>query len=110
MELHELQERWANELDVAETFLPDEPMAALDATRAVTLEIERFVDEAPGARVELALLLSRAHFALARSLETSGRWLAGCAERGRRHQQREIDLAALPMGAMRNPRPPRVSG
>jgi hypothetical protein len=110
MELHELQERWTQRLDVAETHVANEPMAALDATRAVALEIEGFLDAAPGAQDELALLLTRARSALARSHEASARWLAASAERGRRHQKRELDLVALPMHAMRNPWPPRVSG
>jgi hypothetical protein len=110
MELSELRERWAKQLDVAETFLPNEPMAALDANRTVALEIERFIGDAPGTREELGSLLSRARVALSRSQEASARWLASAAERGRRRQTRELDLAALPMRAMRSPWPPHARG
>jgi hypothetical protein len=109
MELHDLQEQWSKQLDVAETFLPNEPMAALDATRAVTLEIEHYVREAPYAREDLAQLLARARAALARSQTLSARWQANAAARGHHHQRRELELAALPMRAMRSPWPPRVS-
>jgi len=110
MDMHETQERWAKQLDVAETFLPDEPMAAFDQMRSVVADIERFVDTAPDPGGELSLLLSRARASLARSQEASSRWLASSAERGRRRQQRELELVARPMSAMRSPWPPHVSG
>jgi len=110
MNTHEMQERWAKQLDVAETFLPDEPMAALDQMRSVVAEIDRFIGAAPEPGGELSLLLSRARASLARSHEASSRWLASSAERGRRRQQRELDLASRPMSAMRSPWPPHVSG
>ena len=110
MNTHEMQERWAKQLDVAETFLPDEPMAALDQMRSVVADIERVVDTARDPDGELSLLLSRARASLARSQEASSRWLASSAERGRRRQQREIELVSRPMSAMRSPWPPHVSG
>jgi hypothetical protein len=111
MELHEMPERWAKQLEVAETFLPDEPMAAFDQTRAIVREIERFIQEVPDTRRgELSLLLTRARASLARSQEASSRWLASAAERGRRHQRRELEAVGQPMRAMRNPWPPHVSG
>jgi hypothetical protein len=106
MDLHEAKQRWARELDLAETFLPDEPIAALDLIRETTREIEARLEATPDARDELSLLLARARTALARSEQVSERWLASSAERGRRRQAREIELAGLPLRAMRSPWPP----
>jgi hypothetical protein len=110
MDMHEMQERWAKQLDVAETFLPNEPTAALDQMRSVVAEIERFIGAAHEPGGELSLLLSRARASLSRSQEATSRWLANSAERGRRRQQRELDLVSRPMSAMRSPWPPHVSG
>ncbi len=110
MDMHEMQERWAKQLDVAETFLPNEPRAGFDQMRSVVAEIEGFIDTAPDPGGELSLLLSRARASLARSQEASSRWLASSAERGRRRQQRELELVSRPMSAMRSPWPPHVSG
>jgi hypothetical protein len=110
MDLHELQEHWDKELGVAETFLPNEPMAALDATREIAAEIEREMEAHPESRKALSLQLAQARAALAVSHAASERWLAACAERARRWHVHELERAGLPMWKLRNPWPPRVSG
>jgi hypothetical protein len=110
MDLHELQEHWEKELGIADSFLPNEPMAALDATRTIAAEIEQHMEAHPESHERLGLLRAQAHAALAVSHAASERWLAACADRARRWHVHELERAELPMWKLRSPWPPRVSG
>lgn len=105
MNLNELTERWEKDLGVAESFLPNEPMGALSATRVIADEIEGYIGAHPDAGRALTSLLARAHAALARSRNASERWLAAAAERNRRYREHEQRRATLPMDDLRAPWP-----
>lgn len=111
MDYESAKRAWAEQLELAESFLQTDPTAARDAHRTVLREVEHAMRMDPEANAALEPMLCRARVALSHSERASARFESDAVARERRFRQRETQLSTLPLAQLRRPwPPPDVSG